>query len=246
MSSSAPWRASVAALALLAAVPAHADQFQQSADGGTVSCEISARELTRFALVGDQFASVSKMSSGSPYTDFTVTHDPLRGDIYVSVPESFAAGRLSFFATTKAGYVYKFACTIEKIDATQVFVTNPALAKEAAQNWERETSPDETVVRLIQAMASNTTIDGFEISQPASPPKRIGSLEVQLIATYRGRALAGKIIRLTNRGPKTVTLTESDLIAPHTRAVSIAAPILASGASTTAYLVGLNEEAFDD
>ena len=106
----------VAVAALALASPAMADQFKQSADGGTVDCAVSARELTRFALIGDQFASVSKISSGYPYNDFAVTNEPVRGDIYVSVPETFAAARISFFATTRKGYVYKFSCTVEKIE----------------------------------------------------------------------------------------------------------------------------------
>ena len=41
-------------LAALLASPAQADQFKQTADGGTIECSVSARELTRFALVGDR------------------------------------------------------------------------------------------------------------------------------------------------------------------------------------------------
>ena len=124
-------RRTAAALPLLAALiasPAQADQFKQTADGGTIECSVSARELTRFALVGDQFASVSKLSTGYPYNDFAVTNEPVRGDIYVSVPETYAAAKISFFATTKKGYVYKLACPVERIEAQQVFITNPAIA----------------------------------------------------------------------------------------------------------------------
>lgn len=70
--SRAPMIALAASLLALAS-PALADQFKESADGGTVQCSVSARELTRFALIGDQFASVSKISSGYPYNDFAVT-----------------------------------------------------------------------------------------------------------------------------------------------------------------------------
>ncbi|SMC30700.1 type-F conjugative transfer system secretin TraK [Novosphingobium sp. B1] len=232
----------LAASLLALASPALADQFKESADGGTVACSVSARELTRFALIGDQFASVSKISSGYPYNDFAVTHEPVRGDIYVSVPETFAANRISFFATTKAGYVYKFSCSIDKIEAAQVFITNPALAKGDAGRWEGQTGQDEAAVRLVQAMAGQQTIEGFEISQPAALPSRIGALEVQLIAEYRGAALAGKVIRLANRGTKPLTVAEKDLAGAGALAVSIARPTLEPGAATTAYLVGPNAE----
>lgn len=242
-------RASFIALAasvLALASPALADQFKESADGGTVACSVSAHELTRFALIGDQFASVSKISSGYPYNDFAVTHEPVRGDIYVSVPETFAAARISFFATTKAGYVYKFSCSIDKIEAAQVFIANPAIAKGDASRWENQTTQEEAAMRLIQAMAGQQIIEGFEVSQPAALPTQIGALEVQLIAEYRGAALAGKVVRLANRGAKAMTLAEKDLAPAGVLAVSIASPILEPGASTTAYLVGPNGEQSHD
>jgi conjugal transfer pilus assembly protein TraK len=74
----------------LSPAPAFADQFQMAADNARVPCAVSRRELTRFSLVGDQFAALNKIAAGTPYNDFSVTHDPLRGDIYLSVPDGFA------------------------------------------------------------------------------------------------------------------------------------------------------------
>jgi len=73
-----------ATLSLLAAASRlHADQYKQTADGGAIECIVSKRELTRVSLIGDQFASVSKISTGYPYNDFAVTNEPVRGDIYL-------------------------------------------------------------------------------------------------------------------------------------------------------------------
>ena len=238
---------SAAALcAMTLASPALADQFKQSADGGTIACSVSARELTRFSLIGDQFASVSKISSGYPYNDFAVTNEPVRGDIYVSVPETYAAPRISFFATTRAGYVYKFSCSIDKIEAAQVFITNPAIAKDDARGWENQTPLEESAVRLVQAMAGQQTIEGFVVRQAAELPVRLGALEVQLIAEYRGAALAGKVVRLVNRGAKVVEIAERDLAAANALAVAIGQPKLEPGGATTAYVVGPNGEADHD
>ena len=54
-----------APMAAFIADPAFADQFKQAADGAGIDCSVSAHELTRFALVDDQFASVSKIPSRS-------------------------------------------------------------------------------------------------------------------------------------------------------------------------------------
>lgn len=237
----------LAALLAANAVPAQAaDQFKQAADGAGIECSVSARELTRFALVGDQFASVSKMSTGTPYNDFAVTNEPIRGDIYVSVPETYAAGSISFFATTKKGFVYKIACDVEPIPAAQVFIANPAIATNQAASWESETPLATSAVRLVQAMANDRTIEGFEVRQASAPPARVGDLEIQLVAEYRGARLAGKVVRITNRGRQSITLAERDLAPRDTLAVSIVTPALDPGASTTAFVVGLGAESSHD
>jgi conjugal transfer pilus assembly protein TraK len=239
--------ASMITLLALAAVPAHAaDQFKQAADGAGIECSVSARELTRFALVGDQFASVSKISTGTPYNDFAVTNEPLRGDIYISVPETYAAASISFFATTRKGYVYKVSCRVEPIPAAQVFITNPAIATNQAASWESETPLSTSAVRLVQAMANDRTIEGFEVRQSSDRPVRVGDLEVQLLSQYRGASLAGKVIRITNRGRKPITLAERDLAPRDTLAVSIVNPTLEPGSSTTAFLVGANGDSSHD
>lgn len=232
----------LATIALVLATPAQADQFKQAADGAAIECAVSARELTRIALVGDAFASVSKVSTGTPYNDFAVSNEPLRGDIYLSVPETYAARSISFFATTKKGYVYKFACTVEGIPAAQVFITNPAIATTAAAGWESETPIATSAVRLIQAMANEAVIDGFEVRQASSLPARVGDLELQLIADYRGASLAGKVVRVTNRGREVARLREADFAPRDTLAITIVEPALDPGASTSVFVVGANGE----
>ena len=235
-----------ASAAMLLASPAQADQFKQAADGAGIECTVSARELTRFALIGDQFASVSKISTGTPYNDFAVSNEPLRGDIYVSVPETYAASSISFFATTKKGYVYKFACAVESIPAAQVFITNPAIATNEAAAWEAETPLQTSAVRLIQAMANDRTVEGFQVRQSSAPPAWVGDLELQLIGDYRGAELAGKLVRVTNRGSAPITLAASDLAPKDLLAIAIAHPTLEPGTGTSVVVVGANGEPQDD
>ena len=238
---------SAAALLAAATEPAQAaDQFKQAADGAAVECSVSARELTRFTLVDDQFASVSKISTGTPYNDFAVTNEPVRGDIYVSVPETYAARAISFFATTKRGFVYKVSCRVEPIPAAQIFVTNPVIANTKAADWESQTPLEASAVRLIQAMANDRSVDGFEVRQVTASPARIGDLELQLIADYRGARLTGKVVRIHNRGSVSVTLAERNLAPRDTLAVSITEPKLEPGASTTAFVVGASGETGND
>ena len=77
-------------IALSFASPVLADQFRMAADNARVECTASKKELTRISLVGDQFASLNKVATGVPYNDFSVVNEPTRGDIYLSVPDTYA------------------------------------------------------------------------------------------------------------------------------------------------------------
>jgi conjugal transfer pilus assembly protein TraK len=227
----------IGAAIALAATPAWADQYRQAADNAQVDCVVSNHELTRISLVGDAFASVSKITTGYPYNDFTVTNEPVRGDIYLSVPEGFAPGRLSFFATSRKGYVYKFACSVGGPEAEQIFVSNPAIAGERAQAWETKSTPRDAAVRLIQAMAANSAPDGYTMRQVAVAPTRVGDLTVRLIAEFRGAALTGRVLRIDNRGAKPVTIDPVQLTPAGSLAASVADRELAPHAATTLYVV---------
>src|SRR3546814_3298169 len=62
----------VAIAVLLVAQPARADQTIMASDSAQVDCQASAKDLTRISLVEDEFASVSKISTGNPIDDFSV------------------------------------------------------------------------------------------------------------------------------------------------------------------------------
>ena len=228
-----------AALCVLAfsANPAQADQFVEAADNARIDCVLSRGELTRIALVGDGFANVSKIASAYPYSDFTITHEPVRGDIYISVPPQFAADRVSFFATSQAGYVYKFACKTAAQEASQIFVTNPALNAHEASDWERAGGPEDAALRLIEAMAGDAVLPGFSARTELGIPRKTGGIEVQLVAEYVGAELTGRRFVLRNLGKEPLDLA-SDRDGPAgTVAFAYGREKLGPNEATSAFLV---------
>ncbi|UBS31794.1 type-F conjugative transfer system secretin TraK [Altererythrobacter sp. N1] len=240
---SRPFPAALTSFALAIATaayasPAHADQFVEAADGAAIDCVLARGALTRIALIEDGFANVSKMASGYPYNDFEVTHEPVRGDIYVSVPLQYASARVSFFATSSAGYVYKFACRVDGEEASQLFVTNPALAKSQASEWEGQApTRDEAAIRLIEAMASDSVLPGFRARAELSRPRRTDSLEVQQVAEYEGAELIGQAFTLRNLGPMPVDLARERDAPAGALAFAYGRDSLQPGESTQAFLV---------
>ena len=232
----------IAASMFLYAGPALADQTLMVSDNSRVECIASSRDLTRVSLIGDEVSSVSKVQTGNPQEDFSVVNEPVRGDIYLSVPDGFTPKSLSFFATSKKGYVYKFVCRIEGNEATQIFLSNPAIASERANDAPVVTAatPQDQAVKLVQAMYSLSIIDGYQMRQPVLNAVHVGDLKVQMIAEYRGDAITGRVLRIENKGAREAALTEATVAPASSLAVSIAEPKLAPGKVTTAYLVSRN------
>lgn len=224
----------------LIAAPALADQNVIAADNGTVQCIASAKDLTRISLAGDQFASVSKITTGNPAEDFKIVNEPVRGDIYISVPDGFAKPALSFFGTTRKGYVYKFVCQVRGADAEQVFIANQAITSEHARDWEMRTSPEDAAVRLAQAMYRGESIEGFDMRQTVLEPVMVGKLEVQQVGEYLGNEMKGLVLKVRNTGRETLTLDENLLASRGSLAFMTPVTALGAGEASAVYLIQSN------
>ena len=224
---------------LAGAQPAFADQNLLVADNGTVHCDASLKDLTRVSLKDDQFASVSKVQTGNPAEDFQVVNEPLRGDIYLSVAAGFARPTISFFGTTRKGYVYKFLCTVAGTEAKQIFVANADVEqpKPVGAQWPASLSMQETAARLIAAMYGQQPVEGYDISWRALAPVNVGSIKVQFIGQYAGPSLTGKLLKLTNGSSTPVMLHEAMVGPVDAVAISITNARLEPGQETTAFVV---------
>src|SRR3546814_10506335 len=83
--------------AFLIAQTARADETVMVEDNSRVACVASDKDLTRISLIGDEFASVSKVQPTNTLADFSVVNEPTRGAHDLSVPEGFRLQVLSFF-----------------------------------------------------------------------------------------------------------------------------------------------------
>ena len=136
---------------VLTASPALADETILVADNGEVRCQASKSDLTRISLKDDQFVSVSRVQSGIESEDFSIVHEPTRGDIYISVPQGYAKPNISFFGTTQNGFVYKFDCQVAVEAAVQVFVANADVERPQArpETLQANASLDDRAVGLV-------------------------------------------------------------------------------------------------
>src|SRR3546814_12747087 len=111
--------------------------------------------------------------------------------------------------------VYKFVCRIGGDQAAQVFVSNPAIANErAAENGPAEKlGTRDAAIELVQAMYSNAVAEGYEMRQRALRPVYVGTLQLQMIAAYRGPGLTGHDLRIAKKGASQIQLNAA-MVAP--------------------------------
>src|SRR3546814_3173731 len=89
-------------------------------------------------------------------------------------------------------------------------------------------------------MYSNAVAEGYEMRQRALRPVYVGTLQVQMIAEYRGPELTGKVLRIENKRPPEIELTQAMIATASALAVSIAEGRLAPRKVNTADLVSQN------
>lgn len=229
----------VSAAVVLTSSPAQADENILAVDNGEVRCRASKADLTRVALKDDRFVSVSRVQTGLEGQDFSIVHEPTRGDIYISVPEAYSKPNISFFGTTQKGFVYKFDCQVGGDAAVQVFVANadvenPAPAPEVLQ---AAGTLEDRAVGLVRAMFEQRSVSGFQISDAPRAPVNVGDLRVQLVSEYRSPTMTGKVLRIENTGSSPLVLREELIAGDGAIAVTISNPNLASGQATAAYVV---------
>jgi conjugal transfer pilus assembly protein TraK len=223
----------------LTASPALADETILVADNGEVRCQASKSDLTRISLKDDQFVSVSRVQSGVESEDFSIVHEPTRGDIYISVPQGYAKPNISFFGTTQKAFVYKFDCQVAVEAAVQVFVANADVERPQArpETLQANASLDDRAVGRVRAMFEQRSVSGFEISDAARAPVNVGAIKVQLLSEYRSPTMTGKVLRIENTGDAPISLQEELIAGDGAIAVSISNRDLAKGQATAAYVV---------
>lgn len=227
----------LAAIGATPSVAVAADQTLIADDSSEIQCQIAKKGVTRISLKDDRFASVMKMSAGTPLDDFKVVEEPTRGDIYISLPASYRKNTVSFFGTSAKGNVYKFLCTTIEREVHQVFVENKTMEEERLAQAGQPFVLEEQAAMLVEAMHSKSPMEGYEVRKLRSNNSRIGDLKVKMTNEYRGSYLRGRTLKIENHGKTKLTLDESKIAPPGAVAVSVWDKDLAPGKSTTAYIV---------
>lgn len=227
----------IAIVTIFTPVAALADQFPKAANNSTIDGYVSANEISRISLIGDGVASIQKIKSVDFTQGFSLAHDALTGDIYLTLPSGYQSKFVNFFVTSKRGYTYKFLLAVRETPGTQIFVRNPLVSARKADPWERATPFRQTAIRLIQAMWGGATVAGYSVERKRSEKQKAGPLRIVETARYQGAALTGLVIQVRNASHTSVRLLEERFAVPGTVAIAIDRAMLEPKETATVFMV---------
>ena len=186
----------------LAAAPAAAMQILEAADHGELRAEVSARAVSRVALIGDRIARVVRSPGG-----FEVEHDPARGDLYLRpLADGAGAGAaggppVTLFVGTEKGFTYRLTLEVADRGSAQILIRNAdATAATGAGAAGGAVAGDPRIAALtglVRAVARREPLPGYSI---AAAPAAGAPGPFTVVETWRGPRFEALVLEL---GPDT-------------------------------------------
>ena len=184
----------------LAAAPAAAMQILEAADHGELRAEVSARAVSRVALIGDRIARVVRSPGG-----FEVEHDPARGDLYLRpLADGAGAGEgapVTLFVGTEKGFTYRLTLEVADRGSAQILIRNADAAATTGSGAAGGVLAGDpriaALTGLVRAVARREPLPGYSI---AAAPAAGAPGPFTVVETWRGPRFEALVLEL---GPDT-------------------------------------------
>ena len=235
-------RTALVCLLSLLLVPGGAGAIQRFTvrDGQTVTAVMSARDLTRVSVAGEERLE----RVWAPAGQLQVQPDAAQGDIFIR-PAPGAPASMSFFVRDTAGGTYTIIAQQRDVPSETILLTpQPRAARPVTEPpRQRPVTAVEDIKRLMLAMALNQETTGFTTEHHETPVPLWKETQILLTHTYTGFHFTGRVYRIRNVSAHPLTLHEQEFIdlVPNVRALALRGFTLPSGEATLLYVVSDTE-----
>lgn len=256
----------LAAAALAAPWPAHAQQWLDVRDGARVEAIIATREATRIRMAegpitdvfGNIYANhcpppgpaVAGATALPPPATPTVLHadgelvldcDRARGELFVQ-PVGAGTKPINLFIASRTG-TYTLLLRRADVPADTLVLRDTGAAASDRVRRDAPTLSRRTLKTLLAAMVTGRAPADMRSAAHAQTVPLWQDTRFVLRRTHHWRGLTGETYALTNLGATPLALAETDFDAPGRAIVAIALeqPTLAAGATRAVYVVRRTE-----
>lgn len=212
-------------------LPALALQTIDVIDNASAHANVFAGDYNRLYIQGDRILNVI----GTPGA-YVIQTDNILGQIYIK-PLQTAPFTLNI--STEQGKSYQLKLGVKQGPADTIVLQPPVTTPEQAQNWESETPYQETLTRLIQAMATGSFPDGYTVvfAKDKNPLPLGNVATVTPITQYQGINLEGDVYILRNLTNQPLNLRPEQLYRKGAMAIALQTEAIAPKGQTRLFMV---------
>jgi conjugal transfer pilus assembly protein TraK len=227
----------LSALALLAVgAPALADTV--SAKGGSVSVDISAKQMSRIFVRDDKI--IAARSLDDPNGPQLITQsDANTGDLYVGFDADAIGRSYSLFLTTQSGEVIQVLLKPTDIDPTSIEILEEHHRSQetTAPGVSKANGYAETIVAFEKLMFNGQTTDGVTYRQINDAGQETRHFLVRTLGYYHTDGLVGTVLSLTNHSTVPQELAPEQFLVRHVLAAGVSGEMVQPGEEVRVYIV---------
>jgi len=246
---------SAGAASALAVKPATAEPV--TTHDGQFEADVSARNITRIALVGERVATVRK-SDDAQGPKMSVDVDAATGDVFVEFDGDVTGRTFTAFLTTQNGKTVE-AVLSPRADReggqgqtvlVQLGSDTATLASTKPEDGERDAAPPpaqgqgdrhegypEILTALIRVMFNDASAPGVDRRSLNEPPKPAGAFQMQAIETFTVGDLKGTVLSLRNTTKVGQPLNARTFLVTHVLAAAVSHETVEPGQLARVYIV---------
>jgi hypothetical protein len=185
------------------------------AKDGRFEADVSARQMSRIAVLGDKIESVRKIDDPNG-PQILVETDAKTGDAFIGFDGDVAGRVFSVFLVTEGGrtlqaILHPIAAegqtVLVKLDGAGATGSSPTTSTPIAGRPDRRETYTEVVTAFTRLMFNGDEVDGVSRKALYEPSRKAGPFMVRQVWSYDVSGLHGRVIYVTNVSQEAVPVT---------------------------------------
>lgn len=168
-----------------------------------VRAQVARGELNRIQIKDDRIVKAFGRAG-----TFDLESDPDSGQLFIHPAQESKPIALTLIS--EQGQTIDLLLMPRKVPAETIVLRLRQTDKGAAQAFEQAQPFEETIKKLVQAMAQGKTISGFEVHYFERPVKVWSDLKITEIAHFKGKRFLGQVFKVQNTAEQDKVLHEKD------------------------------------
>ena len=196
---------------------------------------IAANDYSRIFVDGDRIISFTSTKGL-----YDIRQDAINGEIFIKPASNVK--QITGLITTENNHIYPVKMHVRMGGSQAVMLLSPDAYKQKARVWESDSTYQDLIIKLMQAMAGGEFPEGYQVKKVQRKSDYLGSVaKINLIKIYSGAKVSGWVLVLNNISHQTLHIKPYQLYRKNARAIALLSQTIAPQHSTLVYMVVSND-----